>query len=232
MCGVDKVNLINFALDFHLIDYLPTSNWNYSCFSKTSWKKKTEFSISEASSVTSIRSEIPSGGIESVKLGALMEVNLENGEMSNECQKMLEAVNEEVELEHLAKELNIGGASVSDNVMERALKDVRDMGLDVVEDDLGVSNDEGINNGSQVDYWKDGSPEVLIGAEEDSDISNRMRVILKEANKTWELGKKFGFSVNGNEEEFLVLSRVNVSGAGWIFAVFCFRGLSGVIGDG
>ncbi|KAH1081409.1 hypothetical protein J1N35_021170 [Gossypium stocksii] len=137
-----------------------------SCFSKTSWKKKEEFSISEAGSMASTRLEIPLEGIVSVKLGALMEVNLENGEMSNEYQKMLEAVNEEVESEHVAKEFNMGGASVSDNVMERALKDVRDMGLDVVEDDLGVSNDRGINNGSQVDCWKDGSPEVLIGVEE------------------------------------------------------------------
>ncbi|KAH1047061.1 hypothetical protein J1N35_037845 [Gossypium stocksii] len=38
----------------------------------------------------------------------------------------------------------------------------------------------------------------------DSDISNRMRVILREANNTWALRKKLGFSVHGNEEEVLL----------------------------
>ncbi|PPR96399.1 hypothetical protein GOBAR_AA24269 [Gossypium barbadense] len=63
----------------------------------------------------------------------------------------------------------MGGAVVTDNVMERALKDVRDMGLVVVEDALKISNDEGIKNGSQVDCWNAGtfSPEVLIGPEEE-----------------------------------------------------------------
>lgn len=34
----------------------------------------------------------------------------------------------------------------------------------------------------------------------DSDISNRRKVILKEAKKTWEVGKRLGFSVQGDEE--------------------------------
>ncbi|KAH1055292.1 hypothetical protein J1N35_033357 [Gossypium stocksii] len=33
----------------------------------------------------------------------------------------------------------------------------------------------------------------------DSDISNRRKVILKEAKKAWEVGKKFGFSVQGDD---------------------------------
>ncbi|KAH1107432.1 hypothetical protein J1N35_011200 [Gossypium stocksii] len=37
----------------------------------------------------------------------------------------------------------------------------------------------------------------------DSDISNRMRVILREANNTWEIGKKLGFSVNGDKEDVI-----------------------------
>ncbi|KAK5802523.1 hypothetical protein PVK06_030123 [Gossypium arboreum] len=77
-----------------------------------------------------------------------MVVNLENEKKSNECQKMMEVDNDEVESEHVSKELNIEGAVVTDNVMERALKNVRDMGLVVVEDVLEVSNDGGIKNGS------------------------------------------------------------------------------------
>ncbi|KAH1083863.1 hypothetical protein J1N35_023624 [Gossypium stocksii] len=37
----------------------------------------------------------------------------------------------------------------------------------------------------------------------DSDISNRMRVILREANNTWAIGKKLGFSVHGDEEDVI-----------------------------
>lgn len=35
----------------------------------------------------------------------------------------------------------------------------------------------------------------------DFDISNRRRVILGEAKKMWEVGKKLGFSVRGDERE-------------------------------
>ncbi|KAK5812058.1 hypothetical protein PVK06_027455 [Gossypium arboreum] len=109
-----------------------------SFLSKASWKKKEVDSISKAGSVVNIRPEILSEGIESVKSGALMVVNLENGNKSNECQKMLEVENEEVESEHVSKEINIEVADETDNGLERALKDVRDMGLDVVEDALEV----------------------------------------------------------------------------------------------
>lgn len=34
----------------------------------------------------------------------------------------------------------------------------------------------------------------------DSDISNRRRVILREAKAAWEVGKKLGFGVRGDEE--------------------------------
>ncbi|TYH93990.1 hypothetical protein ES332_A12G011100v1 [Gossypium tomentosum] len=37
----------------------------------------------------------------------------------------------------------------------------------------------------------------------DSDISNRRRVILREAKKTWEVGKMLGLSVRGDEEEVI-----------------------------
>ncbi|TYH14639.1 hypothetical protein ES288_A06G236700v1 [Gossypium darwinii] len=37
----------------------------------------------------------------------------------------------------------------------------------------------------------------------DSDISNRKRVILREAKKTWEVGKMLGLSVRGDEKEII-----------------------------
>ncbi|TYH95086.1 hypothetical protein ES332_A12G083300v1 [Gossypium tomentosum] len=37
----------------------------------------------------------------------------------------------------------------------------------------------------------------------DSDINNRRRVILREAKRTWKVGKKVGLSVRGNEEEVI-----------------------------
>ncbi|KAG8486019.1 hypothetical protein CXB51_019397 [Gossypium anomalum] len=139
-----------------------------SFINKASWKKKVEDSILKASSVVSTRSEILLKGIECVKSGALMVVNLENGNKSNECQKMLEVENEEVESEHVFKEINVGVADKTDNGLERALKDVRDMGLGVVEDALEVSKDRGIKNGSRVGRRNVGIPipEDLIGPEE------------------------------------------------------------------
>ncbi|KAK5834290.1 hypothetical protein PVK06_018167 [Gossypium arboreum] len=219
-----------------------------------------------------------------------MEVNLENRKKSNECQKMMEVENEEVESVHVSKEINVGGAVESDIVMERALKDVKDMRLAVVEDAIEVSNVGGIKNGSRVDCRSVGIciPKVVIGLEDgnngsqeneknrdemlesnldleeelnqmiihrkkkkglnkkirsmneiqsslltskerkkrdraklkekgrehrkkdekiinlslsNSDISNIMRVILREANNTWALRKKLGFSVHGDEED-------------------------------
>ncbi|KAH1047060.1 hypothetical protein J1N35_037844 [Gossypium stocksii] len=121
------------------------------CFiSKASWKKKEKDSILKAGSTAGTRPKILSEGIESVKSGALMVVNLENENKSNECQKILEVENEEVELEHMSKEINIRVEDEMDNGLERALKDVRDMGLGVVVDALGVSNVGGIKNGSRV----------------------------------------------------------------------------------
>ncbi|KAK5793721.1 hypothetical protein PVK06_034875 [Gossypium arboreum] len=37
----------------------------------------------------------------------------------------------------------------------------------------------------------------------DSDINNRRRVILREAKRTWEVGKKLGLSVRGDKEEVI-----------------------------
>ncbi|KAK5802384.1 hypothetical protein PVK06_029973 [Gossypium arboreum] len=131
-------------------------------------EKKVEDSISKAGSVVSTRPKIPSEGIENVKSRGLMVVNLENGNKSNKCQKMLEVENEEVESEHVSKEINLGVADETDNGLERALKDVRDMGLGVVEDDLKVSKDRGIKNGSHVGRRNAGISifEDLIGLEE------------------------------------------------------------------
>ncbi|KAH1039908.1 hypothetical protein J1N35_041651 [Gossypium stocksii] len=45
----------------------------------------------------------------------------------------------------------------------------------------------------------------------DSDISNRRKVILKEARKTWEVGKRLGFSVHG-EEELIIEELIRLEG--------------------
>ncbi|KAK5838091.1 hypothetical protein PVK06_006818 [Gossypium arboreum] len=141
--------------------------------SKYSWKKKKEVSISKASSVVNSRPKIQSEGIDSDKTGALMVVNLENGKKSNECQNMMEVDNEEVDSEQVSKEINMGGAAEKDIVLEKALKDVRDMGLVIVEGAFGVSNDGGIKNGSHIDCRnsKNFIPDDLIGPEEGNNRS-------------------------------------------------------------
>ncbi|TYI24394.1 hypothetical protein ES332_A06G230900v1 [Gossypium tomentosum] len=49
----------------------------------------------------------------------------------------------------------------------------------------------------------------------DSDISNRKRVILREAKKTWEVGKMLGLSVRGDEKEIIdEISRLEGQGLG------------------
>ncbi|KAH1055055.1 hypothetical protein J1N35_033120 [Gossypium stocksii] len=118
--------------------------------SKDSWKKNEEDSISEVGSAVSTRPEIPSKERVSVKSGALMMVNLEKGNNSNECQKKMEVENDEVETEHVSKEFIMGEADEPDIGMARALKDVRDMGLGVVEVNLGVSKERGFVNGSSL----------------------------------------------------------------------------------
>ncbi|KAH1082650.1 hypothetical protein J1N35_022411 [Gossypium stocksii] len=229
--------------------------------SKASWKKNEEDSISGAGSAVITRPKISSEGRVSVKSGALMVVNLENGNSSNECQKKMEVENDDEETEHVSKEFIMGEVDESNIGMERALKDVRDMGLGVVEVNLGVSKGGGFVNGSSlgVGCMKAGfsNPEEFIGPVEenkkglkkkirsmyeiqsssltskekkkrdramlkeegrefckederivnlslsDSDISNRMRVIFKEANNTWAIGKKLRLSVHGDEEEVI-----------------------------
>lgn len=47
----------------------------------------------------------------------------------------------------------------------------------------------------------DREDEVVNASLSDLDISNRKRVILKEAKKAWEIGKKLGFSIRGDEQE-------------------------------
>ncbi|KAG8502521.1 hypothetical protein CXB51_001156 [Gossypium anomalum] len=42
-----------------------------------------------------------------------------------------------------------------------------------------------------------------IGNDTDSDISNRREIILREAKQTWELGKKLGLSVRGDERDVI-----------------------------
>ncbi|PPS15473.1 hypothetical protein GOBAR_AA05112 [Gossypium barbadense] len=163
--------------------------------------KKVEDSISKAGSVVSTRPKIPSEGIENVKSGGLMVVNLENGNKSNKCQKMLEVENEEVESEHVSKEINLGVADETDNGLERALKDVRDMGLGVVEDDLKVSKDGGIKNGSHVGRRNAGISilEDLIGLEE---VEVMERVVLMAIN---EIGCNIDIVIRGRFGKLFVI---------------------------
>ncbi|KAH1064326.1 hypothetical protein J1N35_029313 [Gossypium stocksii] len=107
-------------------------------------------SISETGSVVRTRLEVPSEGSESVKTGVLMDVNFENRNITIKCQKMLELENEEAETEYVSKEINMGVVDEMDKSSERALKDVRDMGLDIIEDPFGVSKEGGIDIGSSL----------------------------------------------------------------------------------
>ncbi|MBA0629753.1 hypothetical protein Godav_024261 [Gossypium davidsonii] len=95
---------------------------------KTRWKKNEEDSISETGSVARTRPEIPSEGRESVKPGELMDTNLDNGNNINECQQMLALAIEETESEYVPKEMKKGIPDEADKGLEKALKDVRDMG--------------------------------------------------------------------------------------------------------
>ncbi|KAH1131041.1 hypothetical protein J1N35_002419 [Gossypium stocksii] len=174
--------------------------------SKASWKKNEKDSISKAGLAVSTRLKIPSEGRVSVKSGALMVVNLENGNNCNECQKLMEVENEEEEIEHVSKEF-IGEVDKSDIGMERALNDVRDMGLGVVEIQSNSltskkrkKRDRAMLNEKRREFCKEDERIVNLSLS-DSNISNRMRVILREANNTWAIGKKLGLSVHGDEKE-------------------------------
>ncbi|PPR85881.1 hypothetical protein GOBAR_AA34814 [Gossypium barbadense] len=119
--------------------------------SKARWKKNEEDNILESGSVARTRLEILSEGKESVKSGVLMDTNLENGNNINGCQKMLEMEIEVTESKYVSKEIKIGIADEADKCMERALKDVRDMCLDIVEDPIEDPRDGGIDNRSSMD---------------------------------------------------------------------------------
>ncbi|KAG8487943.1 hypothetical protein CXB51_018262 [Gossypium anomalum] len=128
--------------------------------SKYSWKKKEEVSISEAGSVVNSRPKIQSGGIKSGKTGALMVANLENGKKSNECQNMMEVDNEEVENAETFIPDDLIGPEEERKKMDRVkLKE---------KERKSRKEDERIVNLSLLDL----------------DISNRMKVILKEVNNT------------------------------------------------
>ncbi|KAK5793310.1 hypothetical protein PVK06_034452 [Gossypium arboreum] len=73
---------------------------------------------------------------------------------------------------------------IQDTVLTTKEKLKRDRGMRKLKGNGDSRNDESIANLSL----------------SDSDISNRRKVIVKEAKKTWEVGKKLGFSVQGDEE--------------------------------
>ncbi|KAK5824079.1 hypothetical protein PVK06_018842 [Gossypium arboreum] len=122
-------------------------------------------------------------------VSALIDVNLENGNNLNECQRLMELKNEETKIEYVPNQINLGAADDTGKGKERAIKDVRDMGLDIVEVPL---DDPKVGRG-------DIGLGMAVGCR-NADINNRMRVILREANNTWAIGKKLRFSVHGNEE--------------------------------
>ncbi|KAH1045904.1 hypothetical protein J1N35_036688 [Gossypium stocksii] len=123
----------------------------------------------------------------------------------------------------------------------RTMKDVRDMGLDVVKDPLKDPNVGGVDSGSgmgekkglnkKIQSMYEIQSSILTSREKkkrdralhkekgrkfrkederivnlslsDLDISNRMRVILREEKNAWAIGKKLGFSVHGDEEDVI-----------------------------
>ncbi|PPS11771.1 hypothetical protein GOBAR_AA08864 [Gossypium barbadense] len=114
------------------------------------WKKTEEDSISESESVARSRPEVPLEGRENVKSGELIDTNIENGNNINERQQILELVINETKSEHVSKELKKGSAVEADKGLEKALKDVRDMGLDIVKDTLEDPKAGGVANGSNL----------------------------------------------------------------------------------
>ncbi|KAH1090945.1 hypothetical protein J1N35_018202 [Gossypium stocksii] len=118
---------------------------------KTRLKKNDEDNISETGSVATTRPEIHSEGRENIKSGDLMDNNLDNGNNINECQKMLVLAIEETESEYVSNEMKKGKADETDKGLEKDLKDVRDMSLDIVEDLLEDPKAGGIDNGSNME---------------------------------------------------------------------------------
>ncbi|KAH1047055.1 hypothetical protein J1N35_037839 [Gossypium stocksii] len=94
-----------------------------------------------------------------------MDINLENGKNINDCQRMLEMVNKEVELVSISKEIKIGEADEMDKCKGRALKEVRDMGLVVEEDPIEDPKEWGNGNGlsMEVGYRKAGKTNLVEG---------------------------------------------------------------------
>ncbi|TYH18868.1 hypothetical protein ES288_A05G307200v1, partial [Gossypium darwinii] len=189
-------------------------------------------SLSESGLVARIKLEIPSEGREIVMSRELLDINLENGNNINVCQRMIEMENKEAAAESISKVIKMGKVDGVDKCLGRPLEEVKDMSLAVVEDLVEVTKDRGMANGSSMDVGclnkkirsmyeiqnssltinerkkRDRAPQKEKGKEfckdderianlslSDSDISNRMRVILREANNSWTIGKKLGFSV-------------------------------------
>ncbi|KAH1130482.1 hypothetical protein J1N35_001860 [Gossypium stocksii] len=190
-----------------------------------------------------------------------MEINIENGNNINVCQKFLELENEEAVAESISKELKIGEAVEVDKCKGRALEEARDMGLAVEEDPIEDPKEGGNKIGSVLemgcrktgtsfldkksspadninysqenefekdDYWnpnleseeerkkrdralhKERGKEVCKYNERivnlslsDSDLSNRMKVILRETKNTWAIGKKLGLIARSDEADVI-----------------------------
>ncbi|KAH1091799.1 hypothetical protein J1N35_019056 [Gossypium stocksii] len=103
----------------------------------------------------------------------------------------------------------MGEADESGIGMERALMDARDMGLGVGEiqnSSLTLKERKKRDRAMLKEKRREFSKydeRIFNLSLSDSDISNKMRVILREANNTWTIGKKVGFSVHGDEEEVI-----------------------------
>ncbi|MBA0843292.1 hypothetical protein Goarm_000494 [Gossypium armourianum] len=145
---------------------------------KTRWKKNEEDSISETGSVARTRPEIPSEGRESVKYNI------------NECQQMLVLAIEETESEYVPKEMKKGIADEADKGLEKALKDVRDMGLDIVADPLEDPKAGGIDNGSNMEVGcrragKSNSVENISPEEGNINSQEMKQLEVTSGSQTW-----------------------------------------------
>ncbi|PPR87922.1 hypothetical protein GOBAR_AA32765 [Gossypium barbadense] len=90
-----------------------------------------------------IKLEIPSEGREIVMSRELLDINLENGNNINVCQRMIEMENKEAAAESISKVIKMGKVDGVDKCLGRPLEEVKDMSLAVVEDLVEVTKDRG-----------------------------------------------------------------------------------------
>ncbi|KAA3468077.1 delta-cadinene synthase isozyme XC1 [Gossypium australe] len=164
-------------------------------------KKNEEDNISGSGSVARTRPEIPLEGREIVKSGVLMDINLENGNNINNCQRMLEMVNKEAVSESVSKEIKIGEADEVDKCKGQALKEVRDMGLAVVEDPIEYPKEGGNDNGSSMDvgYCKCGLGNIRVVSWNSRGLGAKVKLEVDQVDKYL-----YGIRIALRQLEFIV----------------------------